>query len=292
MELLKNYPYLLELLVTTSYFIEAIIIFALGKIIYQLLNSKIKVNEELVIKDNFAFSVSYVGYFVGLLIVIGASIVGESVGWMEDLLAIAYYSSIGIVLLNVSIWINHKFIINKFNIKKEIIVDQNVGTGVIEAAIMIAAALVLFGAITGESESLFSGTITAILYWAIGMIILIITSKMYIISVRYDVHSEIEKDNVAAGLALAGAIVAISIVVMNALLGDFENWQTTLIDVGTQTIVGLLALPVMRIVADKILLPGQRLTDEIMNQEKPNVGAALVEAFAYIGAAILITWSL
>jgi hypothetical protein len=48
----------------------------------------------------------------------------------------------------------------------------------------------------------------------------------------------------------------------------------------------------MRLVTDKILLPGERLTDEIVNQEKPNVGAALVEAFAYIGGSVLITWCL
>jgi hypothetical protein len=39
-------------------------------------------------------------------------------------------------------------------------------------------------------------------------------------------------------------------------------------------------------------LPGRKLTDEIINQEKPNVGAGLIEAFAYVAAAILITWSI
>jgi hypothetical protein len=48
----------------------------------------------------------------------------------------------------------------------------------------------------------------------------------------------------------------------------------------------------MRLITDKILLPGEKLTDEIINQEHPNVGAALVEAFAYIGGSVLITWCL
>ena len=43
---------------------------------------------------------------------------------------------------------------------------------------------------------------------------------------------------------------------------------------------------------DKILLPGQKLTDEIVNQEDPNVGAAIVEAFAYVGGSMLIVWAL
>ena len=37
---------------------------------------------------------------------------------------------------------------------------------------------------------------------------------------------------------------------------------------------------------------GRSLTDEIVNQEHPNVGAAFIEAFSYIGASFLIVWSL
>jgi len=51
-------------------------------------------------------------------------------------------------------------------------------------------------------------------------------------------------------------------------------------------------LPVARVLTDKILLPGQKLTDELVNQEKPNIGAGIIEAFAYIGGSVLITWCL
>ena len=53
--------------------------------------------------------------------------------------------------------------------------------------------------------------------------------------------------------------------------------------------IGLLFLPLVRWLTDKILLPGRNLTDELINQEKPNTGAGLIEAFAYIGGSVLIT---
>jgi hypothetical protein len=56
--------------------------------------------------------------------------------------------------------------------------------------------------------------------------------------------------------------------------------------------IGLVFLQVDRMIDDKILLPGQNLTDEIINQEKPNIGASIIEAFAYVGGSVLITWSL
>ncbi len=293
MEFVEDYFHWMELLKSLSYILLAIIVFSIGKLTYQMIHKKIQVNYELVEKDNLAFSFTYTGYFAGLLIVIGAAIVGESLSWIEDLIAIGYYSVLGMLLLNISVWIVNRFITDAFDIKKEIITDENVGTGVIEGSAYIATGLILFGAITGESGGGYiHGTITAIGYWFIGMIIMMITSRLYAKFIGYDIHAEIEKDNVAAGVAMAGAMVAISIVVMNALLGDFENWVTTLVEIGVEVVLGLLMLPVMRVIADKILLPGQRLTDEIAHQEKPNVGAALIEAFAYIGSAVLITWAL
>ena len=73
---------------------------------------------------------------------------------------------------------------------------------------------------------------------------------------------------------------------------DFESWIITLENVAIDAGIGLAFLPVARWIADKILLPGQSLTDELINQEKPNVGAGVIEAFAYIGGSVLITWCL
>ncbi|RZT00003.1 DUF350 domain-containing protein [Aquimarina brevivitae] len=291
MEIIKS-EYVVDFLASLSYILLAILILIIGKLIYQLIYRKLSIKNELVFKDNFAFSVAYVGYFIGILLVIGGAIIGESYGWIEDIKAILYYSTIGIILINISKWINNKVILRKFNVTKEIISDQNTGTGVVEASVFIGAGLVLFGAISGESGGFLIGSLTAISYWSLGMLFQIIACKLYISFIGYDVHDQIEKDNVAVGVALSGIIIAISIVVMNALLGDFQDWKTTLLDISSQTTIGLLLLPLMRVIADKILLPGQRLTDEIINQENPNVGAALVEAFAYVGSAVLIAWSI
>ena len=133
---------------------------------------------------------------------------------------------------------------------------------------------------------------TAVLYWILGQVILFITSIVYNLITPYDIHEHIEKNNAAVGIGYAGAIIAIANLIRFALMHDFESWiitfENVLLDVG----IGLVFLPIVRLLTDKILLPGQKLTDEIVNQEHPNHGAALVEAFAYIGGSVLITWSL
>ena len=274
------------------YIALAFLFFLIGKIVYQLFHKSINVKEELVKKDNLAFSLSHVGYFVGLLIAIGSAIVGPSQGLWNDVMVISIYGGLAIVLLNISIVITDKILLSKFSVRKEIIEDQNAGTGVVEGAVSIASGLIIFGAVTGESSSLVGGIISAVIFWLLGQIALLLVGWVYNLITPYDIHEHIEKDNVAVGIGFAGAIIAMANLIKFGLMGDFESWGETLGEAGLEVVVGLLLLPVMRYITDKILLPGEKLTDEIVNQEKPNVGAAIIEAFAYIGGSVLITWCL
>ena len=289
---MDNYISITDLSHSLGYIVSGFIIFIIGKIAYKILHPNINIQQELVEKDNFAFILSYVGYFTGLIIAIGGAIVGESYDFITDIQHIFIYGIITIILLLVAVWVSNKVILNKFNLKKEIITDQNEGSGIIEAALYIANGLILYGALIGESDTLIAGISTFIIYWVIGNIVLILASKIVIGWMSYSIHDEVEKDNVAAGISFSGVILAIGIITMNAILDPFLDWSTTIIDISLQTVLGCLLLPVMRVFADKILLPGRKLTDEIVNQEKPNIGAGLIEAFAYIVSAILITWSI
>jgi uncharacterized membrane protein YjfL (UPF0719 family) len=289
---MEKYINIIDLSHSLGYTVSGLIIFIIGKIAYKLLHPKINIQQELVDKDNFAFILSYVGYFTALIIVIGGTIVGESYDFATDILLIFVYGILGIALLLIAAWISNKLILTKFDLKKEIIIDKNEGSGIIEAAIYITNGLILYGALIGESETLLNGITTFLIYWIIGNFVLIIASKIFTSWMSYDIHTEIENDNVAAGISFSGAVLAIGIITMNAILDPFVNWTTTLVDISLQTVLGCILLPIIRLFADKILLPGRKLTDEIVNQEKPNIGAGLIEAFAYIASAILITWSI
>ena len=48
-----------------------------------------------------------------------------------------------------------------------------------------------------------------------------------------------------------------------------------------------MLLPLVRLFADKVLLPGARLSDELL-QDSPNLGAGVIEATSYLAASMLI----
>ena len=110
-------------------------------------------HHELVEEDNAALALVMSGYYLGLIFSIGGVIVGPSAGLLEDLADLLVYGLLGIALLNISAWINDRFILSKFQIRKEILDDQNSGTGVVEFAVFVASGLNIFGATYGTGGS-------------------------------------------------------------------------------------------------------------------------------------------
>ncbi|MBL4716664.1 MAG: DUF350 domain-containing protein [Bacteroidetes bacterium] len=270
------------------YLLASFVLFFIGKFVYKLINKKIDIDHELVEKDNLAFAFANVGYYAGLLIAISSLYEGDDIGHIIDnLTEILIFGLLAIVLLNISIFITDKFILRKFDLRKEIIEDQNVGTGVIEGAICVSNGLIIHG-VMAENPDNYLGIISL---WAVSQVLLLLVSKVYNLITPYDIHEHIEKDNVAVGVGYAGAMVAIAILIRHGAQIDADTWLEVLENLGLETGIGLLMLPLARMLTDKILLPGRKLTDEIVNQEKPNVGAALIEAFSYIGGSMLICMS-
>ena len=277
----------LDNLVSAAIFIIVFFIFFfIGKVINDLLHREYKLNFELVEKDNAALALAVVGYYFGLVLAIGGTIAGPSLGLVEDLYDLVIYGILSIILLNISWFLCDKLILYKFRVSEELIHDHNQGTGVISAGISVASGFIIYGAVSGEGGSIW----TVLVFWALGQVLLILAGLVYELITPYNIHEEIEKDNVAAGVSFAGALVSIGVIIGLAGEGDFTAWSIDLPVYIGFAVLGLILLPIIRLLTDKLLLPTVKLSNEISAQEKPNVGAAYIEAFSYIAAAFIISW--
>lgn len=267
------------------YLIVVCILFFIGQVVYDKTNRRFNLKEELVQKDNYALALAVGGYYLGMVIALGGVLSGDAEGLLIDLIDIAIYGLLAILLLNLSIRINDKLILRHFDNVKEIIDDQNPGTGIVEAGNHIAVGMIMYGAMSGDGD-----VITGAAFWILGQIVLILAGLIYARMLPFDLHAEIEKDNFAVGIAFAGVLVAIGNLIRVGSAGDFISWYSNLRTFLGFVVFGLVLLPVVRYITDKMLLPGERLSDELVNQEKPNVGAAVIEAVSYIGASFLLGW--
>ena len=261
-------------------------VLVVGHLVFVICRRSYKIQDELVEKDNVAFALVLCGYSLGLMFSIGGVIAGPSNGLDNDLIDMLVYGPLAIIFLNLSALINDRFILSEFNIKKEILEDQNCGTGVVEFAVFVATGLNIFGALYGQGGSIF----TAIVFWLLGQAVLVLIGKFYNLITKYNIHEHIEKDNVAVGIGFAGALIAIGNLLRVASAENFVSWEENLMTFALFMLVGLILLPMARIITDRILLPGRSLADELVTQVKPNLGAAFLEATSYIGASFLITW--
>ena len=272
-----------QILTGFIYLAVVLVLVVIGKWVYTALHRGFILRTELLEKDNLAMALTVAGYYLGLAIVLGAVVSGPGSGmFTEDVINVAIFGLIAIVLLNLSGWINDKIIFSGFDNQKEIVQDRNTGMGAIEGGNHVAVGLITAGALSGEG-----GLLSGAVFWILGQVGLIVAALLYNKMTSFDLHDQIERDNTAVGVAFAGVLVGFGNIIRLAGEGDFISWTQSLSEFGYYAVVGLLLLPVVRIFADRVLLPGARLTDELV-QETPNVGAGAIEATTYLAASILI----
>jgi uncharacterized membrane protein YjfL (UPF0719 family) len=274
------------LILALVYLVSAYILFWLGKVVFDRIHTEFHVNEELLEKDNAALALTLAGYYFGLVLAIGGVIVGPSYGLLDDIIDLFLYGPLAIVLLNISTVINDKLILYQFNNNTEIIRDHNAGTGVVAGAVYVATGPILFGAISGEGGTIW----TALAFWGLGQVVLVITGLIYEWITPYSIHEQIEQDNVAVGVSFAGALIGMGNIIRYAVSGDFQAWVENLTTFTAYALFGLVAMPAIRLATDKILLPGASITAKLVEQDNPHLGVAYIEMFSYIGASFLIGW--
>ncbi len=255
----------------------------LGKWLYDALHRRFVLRTELVEKDNLAVALAVSGYYLGLVIVLGGVVSGPaSFSVVDDVIGLVIFGLLGIVLLNLSAWVNDTVIFSKFDNEREIVEDRNSGMGAVEGGNYVAVGLITAGAMSGEG-----GLVPGLVYWFAGLAALVVAGLLYDKITSYDLHDEIEKDNAAVGVAFAGVLIGFGNIIRLAGDGDFVSWNESMAEFGYYAVVGLILLPLVRLFADKVLLPGASLSDELV-KTKPNLGAGVLEAVSYLAASMLI----
>jgi uncharacterized membrane protein YjfL (UPF0719 family) len=273
---------ILEDLTRTAAFVALyFVLFLLAKAFKDLL-TPYKINDELTKKDNLAVALTMCGYYFGVVAIFVGSLVGPTQGLYKDLMAVGGYSLLGIMLLNISRYFNDKVILRKFCNIEQITKNHNVAVGAVQFGTYVATGLIAAGAITGTG----GGVETAIVFFVLGQLSLLVFTLIYNAITPYCVHDELDKKNVAAGAALGGTLIALGIIILNGVQGDFISWQENLMSLAIINIMAFAFLPIVRFVMDKLVIPGDDLSKEIV--EDKNLGAGLLEATVAISFAIVL----
>lgn len=105
-------------------------------------------------------------------------------------------------------------------------------------------------------------------------------------------HEISQKDNKAFGVSLAGAMVAVSIMLMGVVSGEAGySLANEILNVILFGVIGIVLMWVTRIIFDRVSFPGLSIHDQIM---QGNLAASIIDASNMIATAIIIkgamTW--
>ena len=243
--------------------------------------SPFKVEEQVKEKNStalFAFS----GYMLGIVSVLAGAFVGpEGNLFRIDFLLYIAYAFAGILLMTLSGFAADKILLNKFDSKKEILVDKNIGTAAVYFAVYLATGLIASACVTGE----YGGILSSIIYYILGILFMFLFLKLYDRLTPYSVHEELEKDNYAVGIALGGNIIAMGLILMKATLGDSTTLTENVILYAVDLAAIFLLLPVVRFILCNFIIRNVNINSEI---KANNVAAGILEFASIVCFAIIV----
>ena len=289
---------------TLETFPRGLVLVGLGMIILLLaklardLVTPYRIDEEVTQKNNLAVALRLSGYFIGVILVFlgalyqpltlaGPEGLGFDRDFAEEVLRVFLYSIAGIAALNLVRILMNRLILYRFNIETEVVQGQNVGTGAAEFGMYVATGLLIAGALSGEGTGgETEAALNALAFFGMGLGLLIVFALFYQFTTPFDIHSEIEGNNTAVGVALGGNLIAIGLVTLKAVFGDFAGWGESIAAFLTFGVIGFALLYVMRLLVDLLLLPTVRISQALSVGR--NVGVAFIESAVVISSAMIL----
>jgi uncharacterized membrane protein YjfL (UPF0719 family) len=246
-------------------------------------------DQEMTTKHNPAFGLAISGYLAGTVIVYLTAAgfaplpldSGEKAVWSAIGANLAWTLA-AIVALNGSRWLLDRLLIPHFRNDREIAENRNLAAGALECGGYLASAALLAGAIRQPGGTVW----TACAFFLLGQAALILMGRLYELWSGYDVAAEIRSANLAAGTGFAMSLVALSLIMLKAIGGEFTTWTRHLSFFVFDAIVGLLLLLFLRWLTNITLIPHARVAEEIVRDRNVNVG--LIDGVLAVGIAGMI----
>lgn len=259
------------------------------------ISAKVNTTDELAKEDNFAFGISVAGSIAALGIVLSGAITGENAdSYLMEIIGMSAYGIFGLILIKVGRVIHDRIALQKLD-KTTQIKNQNITVGIVDAAGVIATAIVIRAVllwVNGLTVSTFIAIISGFIV-AQAMLIMVtrIKERQYAKHNQNDCLQEaFENGQVALALRYAGQVISTALAIKAAsyfFVYNPENLVSNLLGWLVFGLVMTLLVAVLTNIAKRIILFGINLIEEVDQQH--NIGVAAIEMAISISIALILT---
>lgn len=252
------------------------------------------VTEELGVKDNFAFGISIAGGMLSLCIVL-SSVVGRHVGlgYKDAAIGMLTFGFIGIILVKFGRFAHDKLVLNRVD-TVAMISDRSVSIALVDAASLIASAIILRSMMLWVDGSNMNAIIAISTGFTVVLTILLVMTRIYEARFARDNQNDsfqgaLRKGQMALAIEHSGNLLGTAMVVSaaNKLLtyhpaGYVSNVTGWLI----VSVVLAISLHLTVMLSKRIILYGMNYRQEVDQQH--NVGVACLGLTLSIGIALIV----
>ena len=238
-------------------------------------------NYEIEENSNLALALRRGGLYLGIAIGMLGALSGTSTGFLKNVQELLIDGALVTGFIFVAFYINNWVIVHGLD-NDEAVRNRNKAVGVVELGSYVATGLIAYGSFTGEGGGIWS----AVAFFALGQVALLIIVALYELITPFDVINNVRDGNTAAGLMLAGMIVALAFVINASVTGDFRGWSQDLTSFGVSAGMGIFLLLLFTWPIDKLFLPGTTIRKEI--ERDKNVAAIAVTVGVRLALALVI----
>ena len=271
--------------------LAAVVLLALARWVQQWLYGQ-TLHAMLTEDDNPAMGIAIAGYLFGVFWTVTVLLgnlkdPAHHYELLPDLWSVLLYGGVGIVLLTI-VALGTCRVFLGMGIQEQL-AARNVAAAIVVAGVYIATSLTYSGTLSGEG----GGFWILLLFFLLGQLALLGITYAFRWLTSYDDVQEIAAGNVAAALALTGLLIAVGLIVRWAVAGEYTGFFRSLGSFLLALLLALVFYPVRQVIVQWLLLGGEMhwhnsLLDSEIAHDK-NVAAGLLEATAYVTAALFIT---
>ncbi|MEI6897211.1 MAG: DUF350 domain-containing protein [Psychromonas sp.] len=249
--------------------------------------------DELSQKDNFAYGISMAGAVAAMGIALSGAITGELAGsYSIEILGMLAYGLAGLLLIKAGRFIHDKFALPAFN-KHELILDRNISVALVDAASVIATAIVVRASLIWV-EGLDINTFIAIASaWIVSQVMLVIITRIF--EWKFSRHNgltfqaTLEEGHIAIAIRYAGYLISTAMSVTAASYFIVYDASQLWFGIGQWAVISLILmvfLTVLTSIAKFIVLWGINRRVEVEDQD--NIGIATIEFATSFSIALLL----
>ncbi len=255
---------------------------------------KYSVTEELGVKDNFAFGISIAGSMLSLCIVL-SSVVGRhvGVGYQEAAIGMVTFGAAGILLVKLGRFAHDKLVLNQVD-THEMIAQRSVSIALVDAASLVASAIVLRNIMLWVDGSDMNAMIAIVTGFSVVLTMLLVMTR--ILEFRYAKNNQndafqgaLEKGHLALAIEHAGNLLGTAMIVSaakNLLMYSPSGYVSNITGWLIVSVCMAITLHILVLISKQIIMFGMNYRTEVDQQH--NVGVASLGFALSLGNAMII----